>query len=94
MCKSSLYFEYKRKVLINNFFLLFSRLYQRNANVLVKLVDFEMASYFLSAAKHLTLLESNAILIGLFNPTNSEVKDERNDLLKAELNSFNSEPIY
>ncbi len=53
-----------------------------------------MASYFLSAAKHLTLLESNAILIGLFNPTNSEVKDERNDLLKAELNSFNSEPIY
>lgn len=72
----------------------FNSLYQRNANVLIKLVDFEMASYFLSAAKHLTLLESNATLVGLYDPRSNKEKDERSDLLQAEINELNAEPIY
>ena len=53
-----------------------------------------MASYFLSAAKHLTLLESNATLVGLYDPRSNKEKDERSDLLQAEINELNAEPIY
>lgn len=53
-----------------------------------------MASYFLSAAKHLTLLESNAFLVGLFDPQNNEENDERNDMLQSEIKELNSDPIY
>ena len=54
-----------------------------------------MASYFLSAAKHLTLHESNAGLIGLFDQDQSlDRNDSRNILLKNEINDMNSESIF
>ena len=51
----------------------------------MKLIDFEMVFYYFSAAKHLTLLESNAFLVSLFDPHNNKEKDERNDLLLSEI---------
>ena len=52
-----------------------------------------MATYFLSAARHLTLLESNAELIGLYEGKTGE-EDERNKQLEKEINDINSEPYY
>lgn len=46
-----------------------------------------MASYFLNSAKHLTLLESDADLVGLASP--SDVADE---LISNEIDQLNSDP--
>ncbi|CAF0769926.1 unnamed protein product [Brachionus calyciflorus] len=66
--------------------------YVRNRNVKIKLVSFEMASYFLNAAKHITLLESDAELIGLVRSEKEE--DERSKILRKEIDELNSEPYY
>ncbi|KAI3381520.1 hypothetical protein SNEBB_001089 [Seison nebaliae] len=42
-----------------------SHLYKRNVSVIIKLLEWEMADKFLGAAKHISLLESDAYLIGL-----------------------------
>jgi hypothetical protein len=67
-------------------------------NVKIKLKSFEMASYFLNSAKHITLLESDAELIGLFDPESKENTDseekERYKLLKKSIEELNSEPYY
>lgn len=55
-----------RRVLI--FYILLSRKYVRNELVKIRLKDFEMASHFLGAVRHITLLESEADLIGLYRP--------------------------
>lgn len=77
------------------FILNFIRDFTRNTNVKVELVDFEMASFFLSAAKHLTLLESNAKIIGYFwtNGLSSD-ESERNGELKQDTLELNSESYY
>lgn len=49
-----------------------------------------MASYFLNAARHITLLESDAELVGLFR--REEEPDERSLLLEKEIEELNSEP--
>lgn len=59
-------------------------LYARNKNVEIKILSFEMASYFLNSAKHLTLLESDAELIGLVNGSDDPT-------IKAEIDALNSE---
>lgn len=60
----------------------------------IKLTSFEMASYFLNAARHITLLESDAELVGLVR--SEEVKDvekeERNKLMRKEIAQLNSDP--
>ena len=59
----------------------------RGVNVVIELKDFEMSSYFLSAAKDLTLLESNAQLIGL-------IGGFINNLTQDEIKELNMEPCY
>lgn len=51
-----------------------------------------MASYFLNAAKHITLLESDADLVGLIK--NEEEPDEKAKLTKREIDEFNLETTY
>ena len=52
-----------------------------------------MASYFLSAAKHLTLLEANAILINTMMPLDDKNEtNERNLMLRRDVDELNSEP--
>ena len=55
--------------------------------MIIELKDFEMSSYFLSAAKDLTLLESNAKLLGL-------VGGFIGNLTKDEIKELNMEPYY
>ena len=73
-------------------------LFIRNANVKVKLVSFEMAAYFLNAAKHLTLLESDAKLVDIYKgdklPGDVLEEDERKANLNKEIREMNSEPYY
>lgn len=52
-----------------------------------------MASFFLSAAKHLTLLESNAIIVGPHGAADAN-GDERVVQLNKEIDELNSEPYY
>lgn len=66
--------------------------YKRNKNVKIKLVSFEMASYFLNAARHITLLESDAELVGLLRK--EDESDERSLLLQKEIKELNSEPSH
>jgi hypothetical protein len=63
--------------------------------VKIELIDFEMASFFLSAAKHLTLLESNAKLVGHYwiNESNPD-ESERHRQLNQELSELNSQSYY
>ena len=51
-----------------------------------------MASYFLNAAKHITLLESDAELVGLIKK--EEEQDDRAKLLRREIDELNLEPYY
>ena len=66
------------------------REYTRGVNVVIRLFSFEMASYFLNAARHLTLLESDAELLGLHRPS----KDNPNDLFESEVETLNMDPTY
>ncbi|KAI3386583.1 hypothetical protein SNEBB_002490 [Seison nebaliae] len=51
-----------------------SHLYKRNVSVIIKLLEWEMADSFLGAAKHISLLESDAYLIGLVKETKKSEK--------------------
>lgn len=67
-------------------------------NVKVKLKSFEMASYFLNSAKHISLLESDAEFCSLFDPFNKE-DNEGNvtinvELLQKSIDELNSDPYY
>ncbi len=66
----------------------------RNANVRIKLKSFEMASYFLNSAKHITLLESDADLLGLFNYKVDENDKPRDMSLQKETKELNLEPKH
>lgn len=66
----------------------------RNTNVKIKLISFEMASYFLNAAKHITLLESDAELVGTLRKDSEQEQDERARLTKKEIDELNAEPYY
>ena len=59
----------------------------RGINVLIELKEFEMSSYFLSAAKDLTLLESSGVMIGL---TGGSIPS----LIQDEIKELNLEPHY
>jgi hypothetical protein len=48
--------------------------YSRNDIVKIKLKDFEMASHFLGGVKHVTLLESDAVLLGLYEKKNKSIQ--------------------
>lgn len=62
----------------------------RNTNVEIKLKSFEMASYFLNSAKHLTLLESDAEVVGVVSTKNPSIDEQ----VKAEIDELNSEENY
>lgn len=69
-------------------------MFKRNRNVKIKLRSFELAAYFLNSAKHLTLLESDAELIGFFNADKDlDGKTENSILTKAEIDEYNNEPL-
>jgi hypothetical protein len=71
----------------------------RNANVKIKLTSFEMAAYFLNAAKHITLLESDAQLVDVYmmdkllSGDKTELDEYKNEIRK-EVRELNSEPYY
>jgi hypothetical protein len=52
--------------------------YAKNDFVKILLKDFEMASHFLGATKHVTLLESDAKLLGLYQKQNKNEPTEEN----------------
>jgi hypothetical protein len=58
-----------------------------------------MASYFLNAARHITLLESDADLVGLVRSEDGDAgkdteKDKRNQLMRKEIAQLNSDPYF
>lgn len=53
-----------------------------------------MASYFLNSAKHITLLESDADLLGLFNYKVDENDKPRDISLQKETKELNLEPKH
>ena len=59
----------------------------RGINVRIVVTSFEMSTFFLSAAKDLTLLESDGDLLGLIGGT-------MNQLVKEELMQLNAEQYY
>ena len=62
-------------------------MYMRGINVRIVVTSFEMSTFFLSAAKDLTLLESDGDLLGLIGGT-------MNQLVKEELMQLNAEQYY
>ncbi len=53
-----------------------------------------MATFFLSSAKHLTLLESNAKIINILRTSKEDEENERNKLFKKEIEELNAAPYY
>ncbi len=53
-----------------------------------------MATFFLSAAKHLTLLESNAKIINILQNSKDDEENERKKLFKKEVEELNQAPYY
>ena len=55
-----------------------------------------MASYFLNAARHIILLESDAELVGLVRSEEAKdaEKDERNQLVRKAIAQLNSDPYF
>jgi hypothetical protein len=53
-----------------------------------------MASYFLNSAKHITLLESDAELIGLYDTVITEADKPRDISIKNEVHELNFEPKH
>jgi hypothetical protein len=77
----------KSKKSQKNYF--FSSKYSRNDFVKILLKDFEMASHFLGATKHVTLLESDAKLLGLYQKQN---KNEENVKMEEEIKEKEASP--
>ncbi len=77
----------KSKKSQKNYF--FSSKYSRNDFVKILLKDFEMASHFLGATKHVTLLESDAKLLGLYQKQN---KNEENVKMDEEIKEKEASP--
>jgi hypothetical protein len=53
-----------------------------------------MASYFLNSAKHITLLESDAELLGLYDIRVNEKDEPRDVSIKKEVKELNLEPKH
>ena len=71
-------------------------IYKRNYNVKIRLLSFELASYFLNSAKHITLLESDAELISLVDPNDPLANGDSETVqqLRKDMDVLNEEPYY